>query len=150
MMAVKTIEELIKGTEPIDLTGATLCAETNRDGYTGTYSGKYWFTVTTTTSGEPESEVTNYEVAPAIFDQETQAFKASDDPIIITEGNVLYRIVGTNRDSYTFPIVKEEIVEEHQVIEKQVLQAFLAFVADQYRFGVHHFYVIDSAEVVTP
>lgn len=149
-MAVKTIEELIMGTEPIVLTGATLCAETNRDGYTETYSGKYWFTITATTSGEPDSEVTNYTVAPATFDKDTQTFKASDDPIIITEGNVLYHIVGTNRDSYTFPIVKEEIVEEHQVIEKQVLQAFLAFVADQYRFGVHHFYIMDSAEAVTP
>lgn len=150
MATVKTFKELIEGTDPVVLDGAFLCASTLRDGYTDTYSGKHWYKVEKTVTGEPEAQVTSYKVSPATYDKETDALVVTGDPIILTEGDLIFYIVGTNRDSYTFPVLKQEAVTETQELEKQVLQAFLAFIADRFRFGLQHLYLVDETSTYTP
>lgn len=139
--AIKLLD-LIHGSDPIELDGKYLCATTERDGYTDTHQGNYWYLV--------EKEGDNYKVTPSNYDVKTDGFIKTDDPIIITEDNFVFYVVGTNRDSYTFPILRKDEVTSVEVLEKQILQAFLAFIKDRFRFGVYNVFVVDEPSVVTP
>ena len=142
MATVKKFIDLIEGAGPIELGGTYLCATTARDGFTETHQGNYWYLV--------EKDGDDYKVTPSNYNKEKDAFEKIDAPIIITEDNFVFYVVGTNRDSYTFPILKKEEVTSAEVLEKQVLQAFLAFIKDRFRFGVYNIFVVTEPTVVTP
>lgn len=134
--------DLITGKEPIELDGMYLCAKTERDGYTETHQGNYWYLV--------EKDGVNYKVTPSNLDEKTGKFVKTDDPIIITEDTFVFYVVGTNRDSYTFPILRKEEITSAEVLEKQILQAFIAFIEDRFRFGVYNIFVVEDPTVVAP
>lgn len=142
MATVKKFIDLIEGSDPIELDGVYLCATTERDGFTETHQGNYWYLV--------EKEGEDYKVTPSNYNKDLDAFEKIDAPIIITEDDFVFYVVGTNRDSYTFPILKKEEVTSAEVLEKQVLQAFLAFIKDRFRFGVYNIFVVTEPTVVTP
>lgn len=136
------VNDLLLGEAPIVLEGKHLCVKAERDGYTGTHQGNYWYAIAKSLEGD-------YTVTPQKYDVETKGFVAGDDPIILTKDDVIYYVVGTNLDSYTFPILAEADIEVGK-IEKQVLQAFKAYASDKFRFGNYNLFLEGDQELVTP
>lgn len=139
-MSEKTnIKDMLLDPEKIDLDGKFLCAETTRDGYTETIEGHNWYQVT--------KEGADYKVIPMHTEGTKEGLVAGEDPIIVTDEGYVYFIVGTNRDSYSFPILNKEPINEKTTVEVQVLQAFMAFAYDEFRFGGYNIFLMDELAI---
>lgn len=137
---VKTIEHLLSpNTATVEIADQNLLVFTNSDGYTGTVKGTYVYAVTK--AGE------DYKVNELIYDAKTDKAVPSDEPIIITDGDELFFITNTLKDPYNFATVNNETLTAKDNKEKQVLQAFLAFAEDRFKFGNYNVFLAEDPAI---
>lgn len=136
---ITKIEDLLTQTEPVVLADKFLHVSAISDGYTGTVNGTYVYAI--------KKEGTEYKVAELLYEAETDTFTENPDPVILTDGNTIFYVTRTTSDPYDFPAISEEVVKEFETKEKQVLQAFLAFVADQFNFGNYNTFLTETPYV---
>lgn len=136
---ITKIEELLASADPIELADKFLLVSTDSDGFTGTVAGTYVYAIAK--SG------TDYKVAESLYNAETGETSISDEPVIMTDGDTIFFVTRTTKEPYEFPAVSTAVVQEHEVLEKQVLQAFLAFVEDRFKFGVYNAFLASDPVV---
>ena len=138
-MSSVNIAELLKQ-EAVDIDGKFLTASTLSDGYTGTYQGNHLYRVT--------KEGVDYTVVPVDWDNYSKKFVDSDNPIIATQGgDTVFFVVNTTNEPYLNAGIQEETIKPEDVLEKQVLQAFLAFVADEFKLGIYNVFLTEEPSV---
>lgn len=125
--------DLLAQEEPIELEKKFLTATTISDGYTGTYQGDHLFLV--------EKEGADYTVSPVAWDEEKAEFKVADAPIITTDDKTVFFVVSTTDKPYEHAGIKSVTIGEKEVLEKQVIQAFLAFIHDEYQLGIYNAFI---------
>lgn len=135
------IADLLKPSVPtVALDGKYLQVPALSDGYTGTVHGTYVY--------EVKKSGADYKVSELLIDPEDPSkFIVSDEPIIMTDGDTIFYVTRTTKDPYNFPAVSEATVASHEVKEKQILQAFLAFAEDKFNFGVYNCFLADDPYV---
>lgn len=136
---ITKVEELLASADPIELADKFLLVSTDSDGFTGTVAGTYVYAITK--SGA------DYKVAESLYNAETGETSISDEPVIMTDGDTIFFVTRTTKEPYEFPAVSTATVQEHEVLEKQVLQAFLAFVEDRFKFGVYNAFLASDPVV---
>lgn len=133
----KNIEELLKPSVlTVDIADQFIIAPALSDGYTGTVHGNYVYKITKTG--------TDYKVNELIYDSKKNEFTPSDEPIIITDDNEIFFITNTLADPYNFAIVNAVKLVETDIKEKQVLQAFIAFAEDRFKFANYNVFLADD------
>ncbi|WIW77373.1 hypothetical protein CKA15_162 [Listeria phage cka15] len=133
-MAIKNIKDLLKESTVV-LDGKYLQARTVTDGFTGTYQGNHSFKVEKTGS--------NYSVYPMYFDKDTKQMEKRKDPIIYTDDGEIFFVVRTTVDPYNYPVIEQDFLTGKNT-EKQILQAFIAFSADEYSFANYNLFINDD------
>lgn len=144
MMKEKEIASLVDLLKPsvttLELDGKYLVASTLSDGYTGTVKGTYVFEVKKTED--------NYKVNELIYNKDKGTFEASDEPIIVTDENTIFFVTRTMSDPYNYPVISKETVKATEVKEKQILQAFIAFVEDRFKLGKYNVFLAKDPYII--
>lgn len=120
------------GTTP-ELKDQFLVVETNSDGYTGVVDGNYNYEVVT--------EGSDYKIYPTFYSEAEKAFKASDDMVVYTEGDIVWYVVGTTADPYNHASIEQLVVETGMEKENRVLQAFMLYADDRFTLGNYNVFL---------
>ena len=134
-MAKETLKDVIFNNDTPAITDKYLEVQTIRDGYTGTHYGSYNYKIV--------NEGGEYFVYPVETDGKGKLLTKKKSPIIYTDDNVIYFVVSTINDPYNHPTIIEDNLEG-KTREKQVLQAFLAFVESNFKLGVYNVFYVDT------
>nr|DAI05892.1 MAG TPA: hypothetical protein [Herelleviridae sp.] len=138
---IKNIEDLLKpSVVQVDIADQFIVTSALSDGYTGTVHGNYVYKVTKTG--------TDYKVNELIYDAKKNEYTPSDEPIIITDDNEIFFITNTLKDPYNFATVNAVELVATDVKEKQVLQAFIAFAEDRFKFANYNSFLADNPFVL--
>lgn len=136
-MAVKKVDELLKQ-DSVSVANKYLQVVTLRDGYTRTHEGVYSYKVV-----EKEGELFLF---PVQTDGRGKLSVMVESPIAYTDGNNIHFVVNTLTDPYTQAFIRTEEIKGLDK-GKQLIQAFLAFIEDRFRFGVYNVFVVDKVVV---
>lgn len=137
-MAKKDIREVLKQ-ETVTVTDKYLQVKTFRDGYTRTHEGQYAYKVV-----EQEGDLFLF---PVQTDGKGVLKVMKNSPIAYTDGDNIHFVVNTLTDPYTQAFIRTEDIKGLDK-GKQLIQAFLAFVEDRFRFGVYNIFVAETEEDV--
>uniref|UniRef100_A0AB39C8A1 Ig-like protein n=1 Tax=Staphylococcus phage UHP46 TaxID=3234966 RepID=A0AB39C8A1_9CAUD len=137
-MAKKDIREVLKQ-ETVTVTDKYLQVKTFRDGYTRTHEGQYSYKVV--------EQGTDLFLFPVQTDGKGVLKVMKNSPIAYTDGDNIHFVVNTLTDPYTQAFIRTEDIKGLDK-GKQLIQAFLAFVEDRFRFGVYNVFVADTKEDV--
>lgn len=135
-MAKKNVNELLKQ-ETVEVANKYLQVVTHRDGYTRTHEGKYSYKVVDK-SGE-------LFIFPVQTDGYGKLQVMVESPIAYTDGNNIHFVVNTLTDPYTQAFIRTEEISGLNK-GKQLIQAFLAFIEDRFRFGIYNIFVVDKED----
>ncbi|AAX92351.1 virion component [Staphylococcus phage Twort] len=138
-MAKKNVNELLKQ-EKVEVANKYLQVVTHRDGYTRTHEGQYSYKVVDK-SGE-------LFIFPVQTDGYGKLQVMVDSPIAYTNGNNIHFVVNTLTDPYTQAFIRTEEIKGLDK-GKQLIQAFLAFIEDRFRFGVYNVFVVGKEDAKT-
>lgn len=136
---IKIADLLKPSVASVDLDGKYLQVTALSDGYTGTVDGTYVY--------EVKKNGADYKVNEMLYSAKDDTFSLSDEPIIMTDGDTIFYITRTTKDPYNFPAVSEAEVASHEVLEKQILQAFIAFAEDKFKFGNYNVFLAEDPYV---
>lgn len=137
---VINIADLLKpSVTVIELDGKYLQVNALSDGYTDTVAGTYVY--------EVKKDVSDYKVNELLYSADDDTFSLSDEPIIMTDGSTIFYVTHTTKDPYNFAEVAEAEVAGHELMEKQILQAFLAFAEDKFKFGEYNVFLAEDPYV---
>lgn len=138
---IANIADLLKpSVGAVELDGKYLVVSTLSDGYTGTVQGAYAY--------EVKKSGTDYKVSELIYDKGKNKFTPADAPIIMTDDDTIFFVTRTLIDPYNYPVISEATVKAHEVKEKQVLQAFIAFAEDRFKLGVYNVFLADDPYIL--
>uniref|UniRef100_A0AAU8GRT9 Ig domain containing protein n=1 Tax=Mammaliicoccus phage MSShimriz1 TaxID=3230127 RepID=A0AAU8GRT9_9VIRU len=133
-MAKKDIREVLKQ-ETVTVKDKYLQVKTFRDGYTRTHEGQYSYKVV--------EQGTDLFLFPVQTDGKGVLKVMKNSPIAYTDGDNIHFVVNTLTDPYTQAFIRTEDIKGLDK-GKQLIQAFLAFVEDRFRFGVYNVFVADT------
>lgn len=136
---IKIADLLKPSVDTITLDGKYLQVNALSDGYTGTVEGTYVY--------EVKKSESNYKVNEVLYSAKDNSFSLSDEPIIMTDGDTIFYITHTTKDPYNFAEVAEAEVAGHELKEKQILQAFLAFAEGKFKFGEYNVFLAEDPYV---
>ena len=137
-MAVKNIQDLLTQ-DTVELKDKYLQVRVNRDGYTRTHEGIYSYVCK-----EKDGELYLF---PIELDGKGTLYTMEASPIAYTDEDNIHFVVNTVTDPYTQAFIRTEDITGLNK-GKQLLQAFLAFVEDRFRFGVYNIFVANNREQV--
>ena len=137
-MAKKDIREVLKQ-ETVTVKDKYLQVKTFRDGYTRTHEGQYSYKVV--------EQGTDLFLFPVQTDGKGVLKVMKNSPIAYTDGDNIHFVVNTLTDPYTQAFIRTEDIKGLDK-GKQLIQAFLAFVEDRFRFGVYNVFVAETKEDV--
>lgn len=135
-MAVENVHELLKQ-ETVTLADKYLQVKVLRDGYTRTHEGHYAYKAV-----DEDGELFLY---PVETDGRGTLKVMKDSPIAYTDEDNIHFVVNTLTDPYTQAHIRTEDIKGLDK-GKQLIQAFLAFVEDRFRFGVYNIFVTNNVE----
>lgn len=133
-MAKKDIKDLLKQ-ETVTVEDKYLQVKVNRDGFTRTHEGQYSYKVVS-----QEGELFLF---PVQTDGKGVLKVMKQSPIAYTDGDNIHFVVNTLTDPYTQAFIRTEDIKGLDK-GKQLIQAFLAFVDDRFKFGVYNVFVADN------
>ena len=137
-MAVKNIQDLLTQ-DSVTLTDKYLQVKVNRDGYTRTHEGIYSYVCK-----EKDGELYLF---PIELDGKGTLYTMEASPIAYTDGDNIHFVVNTVTAPYSQAFIRTEDIKGLDK-GKQLLQAFLAFVADRFSFGIYNVFLADNQEQV--
>ena len=137
-MAKKNVNDVLKQ-ETVTLTDKYLQVKVNRDGYTRTHEGQYAYKVV--------SEGEELFLYPVQTDGKGVLNIMKKSPIAYTDGDNIHFVVNTVVDPYNHSFIRTEDIKGLDK-GKQLIQAFLAFVEDRFKFGVYNVFVANNKEDV--
>lgn len=137
-MAKKDIREVLKQ-ETVTVKDKYLQVKTFRDGYTRTHEGQYAYKVV--------EQGTDLFLFPVQTDGKGVLKVMKKSPIAYTDGDNIHFVVNTLTDPYTQAFIRTEDIKGLDK-GKQLIQAFLAFVEDRFRFGIYNVFVAETEEDV--
>lgn len=137
-MAKKDVREILKQ-DTVTVKDKYLQVKTYRDGYTRTHEGQYSYKVV-----EQEGDLFLF---PVQTDGKGVLKVMKKSPIAYTDGDNIHFVVNTLTDPYTQAFIRTEDIKGLDK-GKQLIQAFLAFVEDRFRFGVYNVFVAETQEEV--
>lgn len=135
--ATKIVDLLTPDVETVNIKDKFLHVPTISDGFTNTVNGTYVYAV--------EEDNGDYKVSRYLYNPETDEKKPSEDPVIVTDGNTIFFITHTLDTIDTPAMIEQEEIQEYESKEKQVLQAFLAFVDSEHGFIMHTSFLSDES-----
>lgn len=134
----KLVDLLKPSVKEVQIKDKYLRVETISDGYTGTVNGTYVYKV--------EEKGGDYKVGKFLTGKDGKQY-VNENSIIMTDGDIIFFTTHTTKYPYEFPIVNQEKIESYDVKEKQVLQAFIAFVEDEFKSGVYNVFIEDEPDL---
>ena len=137
-MAKKDIREVLKQ-ETVTVKDKYLQVKTFRDGYTRTHEGQYAYKVV--------EQGTDLFLFPVQTDGKGVLKVMKKSPIAYTDVDNIHFVVNTLTDPYTQAFIRTEDIKGLDK-GKQLIQAFLAFVEDRFRFGIYNVFVAETEEDV--
>lgn len=137
-MAKKNVNDILKQ-DSVTVTDKYLQVKVNRDGYTRTHEGQYAYKVV-----EDNGELFLF---PVETDGRGTLNVLKDAPIAYTDGDNIHFVVNTVVDPYNHSFIRTEDIKGLDK-GKQLIQAFLAFVEDRFKFGVYNVFVANNKEDV--
>lgn len=131
------IKDILQNEKKYNLDGAVLSVTTHQDSYTKVYGGVHGYKIVKT-----EDEYGVFELIDGV---------KHDLPIILTDGEQVFYTAQTRINPYDFPYSRVIPVTAELTKDKAVLEAFLAFIQEEYQFGpsrpFHVFIQMDTEEL---
>ena len=137
-MAKKNINDVLKQ-DSVTIADKYLQVKVNRDGYTRTHEGQYSYKVV-----EDKGELFLF---PVQTDGRGTLNVMKNSPVAYTDGDNIHFVVNTVVDPYNHSFIRTENIKGLDK-GKQLIQAFLAFVEDRFKFGVYNVFVANQKEDV--
>lgn len=137
-MAKKNVNDILQQ-ETVTLANKYLQVKVEQDGYTRTHRGQYAYKVV-----EDAGELFLF---PVQTDGKGVLHVMKKSPIAYTDGDNIHFVVNTLVDPYNTSFIRTEDIKGLDK-GKQLVQAFLAFVEDRFKFGVYNVFVANNKEDV--